>query len=170
MLKHVAVLGLGTALSPSLTFLNGGQAEDSESLSYEQAVESSGDGLDFRGFRDEYRDACANWPYALPADKEFPREPSFTEDPDDPAIFQRGIGETEACLQWSRLTSEAASEAFEAGRIAEADTYLSRLLEAYSGPKVRSMIVDPDGRLIPDVILPAIFQRDFLLLKLAFGA
>ncbi|MBF4563292.1 hypothetical protein ITJ43_14250 [Microbacterium sp. VKM Ac-2870] len=110
-----------------------------------------------------------SWPLALPAGYSLPTASQLQDPADGPAQWERGSGLAEAYGYWFTLTAVAAVAASRRGDLSASQVHLDTLVSAQSSTIARSVIDDPDGLVIREVITPARNQQDFSKLSSAFG-
>lgn len=117
------------------------KATDSGSFS-----ERRGGYTDLAGVQKEYAAAIAAFPFSLPAGTSFPLVSRY-EDPVGDALWERGIGTSEAFLFWEKTTVQAAHDAYSRGEMQDADRFMDTLMTAYSSPVRAAAVQDADGYL-----------------------
>ncbi len=114
--------------------------------------------LDAAGVEDEFREAAAAFPLALPDGYSWPT--STGQEYGNAAQWERGTGAVQAYFFWEGATATAAYAAHERGDGGAVSAHLESLAAGYASP-VRSMLVDPeqpgtDSGYYRSVIAPAI--------------
>ncbi len=97
--------------------------------------------LDAAGVEDEFREAAAAFPLALPDGYSWPT--STGQEYGNAAQWERGTGAVQAYFFWEGATATAAYAAHERGDGGAASVHLESLAAGYASP-VRSMLVDPE--------------------------
>lgn len=153
-LLYAAAAGSG-ALLGGLASVSGATAASTSAVSQGGRTISGADAvLDIHGVRAEYRQAIAAFPLNLPDGWSFPPE-SRKQDEGSGVTWEKGNGAAEAYFFWQFAVASAAQEAHLRGEEVEATRFLDVLESGYETPLRRSVVEDPEGVFIAEVIRPA---------------